>query len=93
MVDAMKPGSIVVDLAAEAGGNCEITVPGQLARHKGVTVIGSFSLVHRGPQMLIKRYRLHRLALKAAHPVLYALLQQHHKVPAFDVSKGQPLWH
>lgn len=43
MVDAMKPGSIVVDLAAEAGGNCEITVPGQLTRAKGVTVIGLYS--------------------------------------------------
>ena len=36
----MKPGSVVVDLAAEAGGNCELTVPGQLARHKGVIVLG-----------------------------------------------------
>ena len=41
MVAAMKPGSVVVDLAAEAGGNCEITVPGQLAHHRGVTVIGT----------------------------------------------------
>jgi NAD(P) transhydrogenase len=42
MVSAMKPGSVVVDLAAEAGGNCEITVPGELVTHKGVTVIGRF---------------------------------------------------
>ena len=42
MVDAMKPGSVIVDLAAEAGGNCETTVPGQLARAKGVTVIGLY---------------------------------------------------
>ena len=40
MLAAMKPGSVVVDLAAEAGGNCEATVPGELARFKGVTVIG-----------------------------------------------------
>ena len=40
MVAAMKPGSVVVDLAAEAGGNCEATIPGQLISHKGVTVIG-----------------------------------------------------
>lgn len=41
-VAAMKPGSVIVDLAAEAGGNCEVTVPGQLAKHDGVTIIGGF---------------------------------------------------
>ncbi len=40
MLEAMKPGSIVVDLAAENGGNCVATVPGKLVEHKGVTVIG-----------------------------------------------------
>jgi NAD(P) transhydrogenase len=49
MVAAMKPGSVVVDLAAEAGGNCEITVPGQLSNHKGVTVIGYTDLPSRLP--------------------------------------------
>lgn len=49
MVAAMKPGSVVVDLAAEAGGNCEITVPGQLTTHKGVTVIGYTDLPSRLP--------------------------------------------
>jgi len=40
MLAAMKPGSVVVDLAAENGGNCVATVPGQLVEHNGVTVIG-----------------------------------------------------
>jgi NAD(P) transhydrogenase len=40
MVAAMKPGSVIVDLAAEAGGNCEVTVPGKLITHKDVTIIG-----------------------------------------------------
>jgi NAD(P) transhydrogenase len=40
MLRAMKPGSVVVDLAAEAGGNCEATVPGQLAKFEGVSIIG-----------------------------------------------------
>ena len=40
MLAAMKRGSIVVDLAAENGGNCVATVPGQLVEHNGVTVIG-----------------------------------------------------
>jgi NAD(P) transhydrogenase len=33
MLGSMKPGSVIVDLAAEAGGNCEATVPGQLAKY------------------------------------------------------------
>lgn len=42
MVAAMKPGSVIVDLAAEAGGNCEATVAGELTVSSGgVTVIGS----------------------------------------------------
>ncbi|EMC91728.1 hypothetical protein BAUCODRAFT_79718 [Baudoinia panamericana UAMH 10762] len=49
MVASMKPGSVVVDLAAENGGNCEITVPGQLSTHKGVTVIGYTDLPSRLP--------------------------------------------
>jgi NAD(P) transhydrogenase len=41
MLAALKPGSVIVDLAAEAGGNCVATVPGKLIEHQGVTVIGS----------------------------------------------------
>jgi len=40
MLAAMKPGSVIVDLAAEAGGNCEATVPGKLVKYSGVSVIG-----------------------------------------------------
>jgi NAD/NADP transhydrogenase alpha subunit len=43
MLGAMKPGSVIVDLAAEAGGNCEATVPGKLTKYHGVTVIGKKS--------------------------------------------------
>jgi NAD(P) transhydrogenase len=39
----MKQGSVVVDLAAEAGGNCEATKPGQLVVENGVTIIGARS--------------------------------------------------
>lgn len=39
----MKPGSVVVDLAAENGGNCVATVPGKLVEHLGVTVIGLYT--------------------------------------------------
>ena len=40
MVEIMKPGSVIVDLAAEAGGNCEKTVPGELVTYKDVKIIG-----------------------------------------------------
>ena len=40
MVEAMQPGSVVVDLAAERGGNCELTIPDQRVVHRGVTIIG-----------------------------------------------------
>jgi NAD(P) transhydrogenase subunit alpha len=43
-VEAMRPGSVIVDLAAEAGGNCEATVPGDVIEHHGVTVIGTTNL-------------------------------------------------
>ncbi|KAI4879671.1 hypothetical protein NFI96_032000, partial [Prochilodus magdalenae] len=49
MVESMKDGSVVVDLAAEAGGNIETTVPGQLTVHKGVTHIGYTDLPSRLP--------------------------------------------
>ena len=40
MVRSMKPGSVVVDLAAEQGGNCELTEPGKVVERDGVTIIG-----------------------------------------------------
>ena len=49
MVEAMRPGSVIVDLAAEGGGNCEMTVPGQLVTHEGTTVIGYTDFPSRLP--------------------------------------------
>jgi NAD(P) transhydrogenase subunit alpha len=40
MVESMKPGSVIVDLASEQGGNCEVTRPGSLHVHQGVHIIG-----------------------------------------------------
>jgi len=47
MVESMKNGSVIVDLAAEQGGNCELTEPGQVVRHHGVTLIGYTDLPSR----------------------------------------------
>jgi len=47
MVESMKPGSIIVDLAAEQGGNCELTEPGTVVVKNGVTIIGYTDLPSR----------------------------------------------
>ena len=39
-VERMRPGSVIVDLAAEAGGNSEVTKPGEIVERDGVTVVG-----------------------------------------------------
>ena len=47
MVESMKPGSVVVDLASEQGGNCEVTVPGEVIKYKGVHIVGYSDLASR----------------------------------------------
>jgi len=47
MVRTMKPGSVIVDMAAEQGGNCELTEPGQAVVKHGVTIIGYTDLASR----------------------------------------------
>ena len=49
MVELQKPGSIVVDMAAEAGGNCELTQPDTVVVHNGVTILGFTDLASRLP--------------------------------------------
>jgi NAD(P) transhydrogenase subunit alpha len=49
MVDSMKPGAVIVDLAAERGGNCEATVPGQTVEVSGVTIAGPLNLAGSVP--------------------------------------------
>ncbi len=39
-VAGMRPGSVIIDLAAEAGGNCELTEPGEIVERDGVTIVG-----------------------------------------------------
>ena len=56
MVAAMQPGSVIVDIAAERGGNCELTRPGETVVHNGVTILGPLNLPslipHHASQML-----------------------------------------
>jgi NAD(P) transhydrogenase subunit alpha len=57
-VEAMKPGSVIVDLAGEQGGNCELTEPGQTVEKHGVTIIAplniSSELAYHSSQMYAK---------------------------------------
>jgi NAD(P) transhydrogenase subunit alpha len=56
MVHSMKPGSVIVDLAAAGGGNCELTVAGKVANEQGVKIIGYTDLVSRLPNQASQLY-------------------------------------
>ncbi|MEA3412568.1 MAG: Re/Si-specific NAD(P)(+) transhydrogenase subunit alpha [Pseudomonadota bacterium] len=44
MVDGMRPGAVIIDLAAESGGNCDVTRPGETVDHAGITVHGPLNV-------------------------------------------------
>jgi NAD(P) transhydrogenase subunit alpha len=56
MVRRMAPGSVIVDLAAERGGNCEITRGGEVVEEEGVTVLGSINLASTVPYHASQMY-------------------------------------
>jgi len=56
MVAGMAPGSVIVDLAAERGGNCELTLPGDRVVEHGVTIIGWFNLASSVPYHASQMY-------------------------------------
>jgi len=65
-VEGMRPGSIIVDLAAPAGGNCEVTKPGETIVHHGVTIFGPGNIVAEVPvhaSMLYSRNLINFLLL------------------------------
>lgn len=47
MVESMKPGSVIVDLAVERGGNCPLSKPDEIIEHKGVKIVGTVNLAGR----------------------------------------------
>src|SRR5215218_10002574 len=47
MVHAMRPGSVIVDLAVERGGNCELAKPGETVEHNGVKIVGHLNVPGR----------------------------------------------
>lgn len=78
MVEDMKPGSVVVDLAAEQGGNCELTQSGKVIEHNGVHIVGLLNL----PGMLA--YHASKLYSKNLMSLLGLLLQEGKPVFNFD---------
>ena len=62
MVESMKPGSVIVDLAAERGGNCELTKADQTVEHNGVTIVGPTNLAGEVPVNASSLYAKNLLA-------------------------------
>jgi NAD(P) transhydrogenase subunit alpha len=56
MVGKMATGSVIVDLAAERGGNCELTKPGETVVSGGVTILGPLDLPSEAPQHASQMY-------------------------------------
>jgi NAD(P) transhydrogenase subunit alpha len=63
MVAAMRPGSVVVDLAAESGGNCEGTRAGEEVQRNGVSILGPIELAATLPYHASQMYSRNVLAL------------------------------
>jgi NAD(P) transhydrogenase subunit alpha len=62
-VQAMRPGSVIVDLAAETGGNCELTKPGEEVVESGVTIVGLVNLPSTMPTHASQLYARNVMAL------------------------------
>jgi NAD(P) transhydrogenase subunit alpha len=56
MASAMAPGSVIVDIAAERGGNCELTRPGETVVHQGISILGPLNLAATAPYHASQMY-------------------------------------
>jgi NAD(P) transhydrogenase subunit alpha len=74
MVHSMRPGSVIVDLASEQGGNCTLTKPGEVVEVNGVTIIGYYNIPSR---------------LSADASALYAKNLLNYVTPLFDAETKQ----
>jgi NAD(P) transhydrogenase subunit alpha len=77
-VAAMRPGSVIVDLAAEAGGNCELTEPGEEVVREGVTIVGFTNVPSTMP------YHASQLYARNVHALLLHLAPEGELVLDFD---------
>ena len=56
MASALASGSVIVDVAAERGGNCELTRPGETVQHQGITILGPLNLASSAPYHASQMY-------------------------------------
>lgn len=70
MVETMRPGAVIVDLAAESGGNCELTKAGETVVHQGVSIIGTVNLPSSVP------YHASLMFSKNVHTLLSHLINK-----------------
>ena len=56
MVEQMSPGSVIIDLGAERGGNCELTKPGETIIESGVTIVGPINIPAEVPYHASEMY-------------------------------------
>ena len=68
MVEAMKPGSVIIDLAAETGGNCELTRAGEVVEHHGVRIHGTVNVAASMP------FHASQLYSRNAHALLQLMI-------------------
>jgi NAD(P) transhydrogenase subunit alpha len=83
MVKLLRPGSIIVDLAAEGGGNCEITAPNQTVVRHGVIIIGTFNLPATMPAHASQMY-----SKNVGNLVLHLLGKEGYKIDLADPITG-----
>lgn len=95
MVESMKPGSVIVDMAAEQGGNCEVTQPGAITTHHGVTIIGLTDLPSRMAAQASQLYgnNLYHLLSDLGGAKAYDLNLEDEVIRATTViHQGQVIW-
>jgi NAD(P) transhydrogenase subunit alpha len=80
MIDGMAPGSVVVDLAAERGGNCELTRPDEVVIYKGITILGPSN-----PPALVPNHASQMYSKNITTFLLHLLGKDGAKKPALDL--------
>ena len=56
MLAKLRPGTVIIDLAAERGGNCALTKPGERVDHNGVVILGPLNIAAQTPQHASQMY-------------------------------------
>jgi H+-translocating NAD(P) transhydrogenase subunit alpha len=81
MVEAMAPGSVIVDLAAERGGNCELTRPDEVVVHHGVTILGPSN-----PPALVPYHASQMYSKNITTFLMHLLGKEGAKLPEFPIN-------